>query len=368
LIANYRPEEEHMKAAVCYEFGKPLVIEDLEIDSPPKGYVRVKVAATAICHSDIHMLKGELGQVALPLLTGHESSGYVDMVGPGVESFQKGDHVVITLLKSCGVCENCRTGLPHICSFPWPHAAYMTNKAGQRVNQMVGVGSFSEYTIVHHSQLVRVPDDLPWDRAALLGCGVITGFGAAVNTAGVRALSSVVVVGTGGVGLNSVQGAAFAGAYPVIAVDVLDSKLEAARSFGATHTVNSKKVDPIQAVRELTNGRGADYVLVTVGSVKAMEQGFFMSGPRGLTVMVGLVGEGKLSLAPHDFLLLERRLTSSQMGSTNFAVQVPKLVELYKAGKLKLDELISGHFKLDQINEAIAEVERGEALRNIIMF
>jgi Zn-dependent alcohol dehydrogenase len=232
---------------------------------------------------------------------------------------------------------------------------------------MTRTATFAEYAIVDESQVVQVPKEMPIDRAALLACGVITGFGAVVNRARVEALSSVVVVGTGGVGLNSIQGAAFSGAYPIIAVDISDSKLEAARAFGATHTVKASDKDAVKTVQQLTSGRGADYVFVTVGSTAAVQQGFSMSGPRGMTVVVGIPPRGEtLTLPP--FLPGERMLTSSSMGTTRLSVDVPKLVALYQAGRLKLDELITARYPLEEINKAIESVERGEALRNVIVF
>lgn len=359
-----------MKAAICYEFGKPLVVEEVDIDTPQKGEVKVKLAATAICHSDIHDIRGELGG-EVPFIGGHESAGYVDEVGEGVTSVKTGDTVVVSLLSSCGNCRYCRTGRPHMCSAMWPleKESRIRGKKGQYIRKSVRVGGFAEYVIVHESQLVKVPGDMPMDRAALLACGVITGFGAVVNRAKVEVLSSCVIIGTGGVGLNAVQGAAISGAYPIIAVDISDEKLKAAKEFGATHTVNSAKKDAVEAVRELTDGVGADYVFVTVGSVAAILQGVNMSGPRGMTVIVGLPKfTDTITLSPLFFIKDERVLTGSYMGTTNLQADIPRMIELYKAGILKLDELITGRYSLDQINEAIESVEKGEALRNVIMF
>ncbi len=359
-----------MKAAICYEFGKPLVVEEVDIDTPQKGEVKVKLAATAICHSDIHDIRGELGG-EVPFIGGHESAGYVDEVGEGVTSVKTGDTVVVSLLSSCGNCRYCRTGRPHMCSAVWPldKESRIRGKNGQYIRKSVRVGGFAEYVIVHESQLVKVPGDMPMDRAALLACGVITGFGAVVNRAKVEVLSSCVIIGTGGVGLNAVQGAAISGAYPIIAVDISDEKLKAAKEFGATHTVNSAKKDAVEAVRELTDGVGADYVFVTVGSVAAILQGVNMSGPRGMTVIVGLPKfTDTITLSPLFFIKDERVLTGSYMGTTNLQADIPRMIELYKAGILKLDELITGRYSLDQINEAIESVEKGEALRNVIMF
>jgi len=365
-----REKEVLMRAAVCYEFGKPLVVEEVDMDPPQKGEVKVRLVATAICHSDIHSLRGDF-RSNLPIVAGHESAGHVEEVGEGVTLVKPGDGVVVSLLASCGQCLYCRTGLPHLCEADWPlkKESRLRNKKGQRLTTMAKVGGFAESVIVHESQLVKIPQEMPMDRAALLACGVITGFGAVVNHAQVKPLSSVVVVGTGGVGLNVVQGAAFSGARPIIAVDMLDNKLKAARAFGATHTLNAGQDDAIKAVQQLTSGRGADYVFVTVGSTAAIRQGFSMSSRRGMTVIVGLPpAKESVSLSPFELVTGERTLTGCWMGTTRLSLDIPRLVDLYQAGRLKLDELITGRYPLDQINQAIEAVEKGEALRNVIIF
>ena len=358
-----------MKAAVCYKPGEPLVIEDLEIDPPGPNEVKVKVAATAVCHTDIHVIRGEL-PFSFPVVVGHESAGYVDEVGEGVTSLVPGDRVVASLLISCGKCLPCRNGRPHLCEAEWARTIKppYTNKKGEAVNQAFNIGSFAEYTVLHESQCAKIPADMPLDRASLLACGVITGFGAVVWRARPEVSSSCVVIGAGGVGLNSIQGAALCGAHPIIAVDINESKLEAAKVFGATHVINSNNEDPIAAVQARTGGRGADYVFVTAGSVQAVEQGVSMSGPRGMTVLVGLPKYGeKAAFAPNIFIRDERVLTGSYMGSTNLQQDIPRLVTLYQAGKLKLDQLITKRYMLEDINEAIDAVTKGKALRNIIM-
>jgi Zn-dependent alcohol dehydrogenase len=362
-------QEENVKAAVCYELGKPLVVAEVDIDPPGLGEVKVKIAATAICHSDIHMFKGEL-PFKPPLVGGHESAGYVDKLGKGVTEFKPGDRVLISLMANCGKCKYCLTGRSWQCNAVWPLAeeARMHDKKGRDLLQPFRIGSFAEYNIVHKSQLVKIPDEIPLDSAALLACGVITGFGAVVNRAKVEPMQSCVIIGVGGVGLNSVQAARISGAYPVIAVDVADSKLKAARAFGATHTVNATKGDPVKEVQALTDG-GADFAFITVGSVAAIAQGLFMCGPRGMTVIVGLPQfKDTLQVPPFIFIKDERVLTGSYMGSTRYQTEIPKLVALYKAGILKLDELITARFPLEDINHAIELVEKGKALRNVIMF
>ena len=357
-----------MKAAVCYEFGKPLVIEDVTLDPPQHGEVRVRLGATAVCHSDIHVVRGELGGKP-PLVPGHESAGWVDAVGEGVTLVKPGDQVVLTMVPSCGRCMMCVAGHPHLCEAKWPLSteSRLHNKKGQALAHMTRTASFAEYAVVDQSQLAVVPKDLPIDRAALLACGVITGFGAVVNRAQVRPMQSVVVIGCGGVGLNSVQGASVAGANPIIAVDVADNKLAAAKTFGATHGVRADASDAVEQVKQLTHGRGADYVFVTVGSTSAAQQGFLMTGPRGMLVEVGLPPRGATITVP-GFMMGERMVTSSNMGSTKIAVEIPRLVELYRSGRLKLDELITARYPLERINEAMDAVVRGEALRNVIMF
>jgi S-(hydroxymethyl)glutathione dehydrogenase/alcohol dehydrogenase len=330
----------------------------------------VKLAATAICHSDIHAIRGELHEKA-PVVAGHESAGYIEEVGKDVTSVKRGDPVVVSLLVSCGKCLYCRTGRSHMCNATWPldSEVRLHNKKGQGLPQGFRIGTFAEYVIVSESQVVKIPADMPLDSAALLACGVITGFGAVVNRAKVEPMSACVIIGAGGVGLNSIQGAALSGAYPVIAVDVLDEKLAAAKKFGATHGVNAKKVDPVEGVKKLTGGRGADYVFVTVGNAKAIEQGVAMSAPRGMTLIVGLPGfKDTISFSPFVFIKEERTLTGSFMGTTELHTEIPKLIELYKAGKLKLDELITGRYPIEKINEAIESVMKGQALRNVIIF
>lgn len=362
-----------MKAAICYEFGKPLVIEDVEIEAPKKDEVKVRLVATAICHSDIHLIRGEMGHdIPLPLVAGHECAGYVEEIGDSVQSVKAGDPVIASLIKYCGKCRYCISGLPHLCEYQFSleSVKHLRNSKGQRLGCIAGMSGFVEQTIVHESQVIAVPKDMPLDRAALLACGVITGLGAVINRAQVTPNSSVVVIGTGGVGLNAIQGASISGAYPIIAVDIFDNKLKTARDFGATHTVNSKHEDAIKVILELTSGRGAEYVFITVGNTNAIKQGFEISGCRGMTVIVGMA-TGTISINPNDFVVpgkAERVLTGCGMGSTNPKIQIPKLVALYQSGRLKLDELITGRYPLKNINEAIAEVEKGQAIRNVIMF
>jgi Zn-dependent alcohol dehydrogenase len=314
-----------MKAAVCYEFGKPLVIEELSLRPPRSDEVKVKVAATAICHSDIHDMHGDFGG-KLPFVGGHETAGHVEDAGAGVTCVKLGDPVIGSLLEACGKCFYCVTGMPYFCEtkVTYDVEGTLENQKGEGVIQKARVGGFAEYVLVHESQLVKIAEDFPMDLASLLACGVTTGFGAVVNRAKVPPLSSVVVIGTGGVGLNAVQGALVCGANPIIAVDILDSKLDRAREFGATHGINAKATDPVAAVKELTGGRGADYAFVTVGSSAALQQAFSMLARRGTAVMVGLppVSDPMLSLPAGEFALTEKTLTGGFMGSICLSVDI----------------------------------------------
>ncbi|MDE0418471.1 MAG: Zn-dependent alcohol dehydrogenase [bacterium] len=359
-----------MKAAVCRAFGEPLVIEDLVLDPPQAGELRVKIAACAICHSDIHYAEGAWGGT-LPAVYGHEAAGEVIEAGPGVGSPGIGDPVIVSLIRSCGDCFYCDQGMPTLCEaeFPVDRGGRLHRKDGTPVLQGLRTGAFAEEVVVHHSQVVAVPRSMPLESASLLACGVITGYGAVASTARMPAGSTCVVIGAGGVGLNSIQGAAICGARQVIAVDVLAEKLESALSFGATATVNGAEDDVGGAVRRLTGGRGADYVFITVGSARAMEEAMDVIRPGGTAVIVGMPAVGETSAFETQAIAgAGQRILGSKMGSTRLRVDVPRLVDLYREGRLKLDELITRTYPLDEINEAIAAVKRGEALRNVIVF
>jgi len=358
-----------VRAAVCRVFGEPLVIEEIRIAAPGPGELRVTMAACAICQSDIHYLEGAWGGT-LPTVYGHEAAGVVAEVGAGVEGFAVGDHVVVTLIRSCGTCDTCSWGEPVLCETPFPLDAQspLTALDGTPIAQGVRTAAFAEQVVVDASQAVVISDEIPFDRAALLACGVITGFGAAVNTAQVRPGSSVVVVGTGGVGLNAVQGAAFAGATTIIAVDVADAKLETARAFGATDTINPTLDDGVERVSALTGGRGADYVIVTVGAQRAVEQGPLLLRRGGTMVIVGMPASGAASIDPGTIANEGQRILGSKMGSSRIVDDIPRLVSLYLEGRLLLDELISGRYPLEQINDAIASASNGTTIRNVIVF
>ena len=358
------------RAAVCRAFGQPLTIEDIELAEPGQGELRVKIKACAICHSDIFYLEGAWGG-QLPAVYGHEAAGIVEAVGPGVTRVKVGDPVVATLIRSCGFCPSCSGGSPVFCEevFPLDRDSPIKDMQGNSLVHGMRIGAFAEHVVVHHSQVEAIPADMPLDVASLIACGVLTGLGAVVNTAEVGAGKSVVVIGCGGVGLNSVQGARLAGASPIIAIDVADSKLEAAKAFGATHAINAKTEDVAARVAQYTHDRKADFVFVTVGVAGAAEQAIGLMRRNGATVLVGMPPSGvRASFDPGWIAADGQRILGSKMGSARLPIDVPKIVELYVAGRLKLDELITARFPFERINEAIASSRAGAALRNVLVF
>lgn len=358
-----------IRAAVCHEFGAPLRVEKVRLRPPGPGEVEVRVSACAICHSDISFAEGAWGGM-LPAVYGHEAAGHVSAVGPGVEGLAPGDPVVVTLIRACGHCTSCGTGAPTNCEAPTDRRnGPISLPDGRAVEHGLDTAAFAEYAVIHHSQVAPIPADLPMDVASLLACGVITGVGAAVNTARIRPGATVVVIGAGGVGLNAIQGAALCGAAVIVAVDMAEEKLAAAREFGATHGLLASTDKPHRALREITGGRGADYVLVTVGSVPAYAQAMRYLAPGGAMVMVGMPPSGaRVEYEPVIVAATNQKMLGSRMGEAVIRRDIPQLVTLYRQGRLKLDELITGRYPLERINEAIAETAAGRARRNVIVF
>ncbi len=362
-----------VKAAVHYEYHKPLEVEEVEIDPPGERDVLIKISATGICHSDIHCKHAEHGERPLPGIGGHEICGYVEEVGKSVTYVKPGDKVISTIIPSgCGHCYYCTIGAPGYCEtnrIALVVPGRYTNKKEQRITQWQSyMAGFAEYTVVPEPNVVKVPKDFRDDLAALISCCVISGFGAVLYRAKVQPNRSVAVIGTGGVGLNAIQGAKFVGAFPIIAVDVLDSKLETAEVFGATHTVNSKKVDMVKEVINLTYGRGADYVIMGVAGLDLLRKGWDMSAPNGTTCVIGHgAGEKMVNFEPVEFCM-GRTLTGSAMGGIRSRFDIPRIIELYQHGLLKLDELVSGHYKFGSINEAFDSMEKGNVIRNVLTF
>jgi S-(hydroxymethyl)glutathione dehydrogenase / alcohol dehydrogenase len=359
-----------MKAAVCRAFKQPLAIEEVRLAGPGPGEVGVRIAACAICHSDILFIEGAWGG-DLPAVFGHEAAGIVEEVGVGVHAFAPGDHVVVTLLRSCGHCHFCSRGERPLCEskLPLDLRSPLSAADGSALRQGLRTGGFAEQVVVHASQLAAIPRTVPLESAALLACGVITGLGAVLNTAAIRPGAHIATIGTGGVGLNCVQGAAIGGAGANIAIDLSDRKLAAARALGASHTVNPGREDAGAVVRSLTAGRGADYVFVAAGSAAAIEQGARLLRRGGTLVVVGMTAEGvQVRLDALDLADNALRILGSKMGSVRMPHDVQMLADWYLQGRLKLDELISARYPLERINEAIASAAGGAALRNVITF
>ena len=362
-----------MKAAVLYEPFTPLVVEELDLESPRAGEVLVKLAASGVCHSDLHYIKGDR-EHPMPVVLGHEGSGVVEEIGPGVSYAKPGDPVVLSFVPSCGRCRYCLKGRQNLCQARYGLRGSLLDgtrrlrKGHQEISHFNGLSTFGEYAVVPEDSLVLVREDAPLDKVALIGCGVPTGVGAVIHTARVQPGSKVVVLGAGGVGLNVIQGAALAGAESIIAVDIHGTKLEHSLQFGATHLVNGATQDVVEAVAEITRGEMADYAFEVIGSTLAINQALGTTKRGGVTVAVGVAPTGaELTIDP-DFLHQDRVLMGCTYGSCYPRADMPMLVDLYMAGKLKLDELISRTFNLDDINEAFDLLDRGEVARSIIEY
>lgn len=356
-----------IKAAVCREFGKPLQIEDIQLAAPKQGEIEVTLDACAICHSDISYADGAWGGT-LPAVYGHEAAGRISALGDGVKNLKIGDTVVVTLIRACGQCPNCSQGKPVICSTSNEDKGPLKDAHGEPLEQAMNSGAFAEKVVVDQSQVVVVPDDMPLDAASLIACGVITGVGAVVNAANIRAGQDVVVIGAGGVGLNAIQGARIAGARRIIAVDMNAEKLEIAKEFGATDGVLGTGENPWKdAIDKM--GKGADAVIVTVGAIPAYDAAPRYLAPGGKVIIVGMPPSDALSqYEPGILAAIGQGMIGSKMGDAVIKRDIPWMVDLYQQGRLKLDELISGHWSLDQINEAIADTKTGTAKRNVIVF
>jgi len=357
-----------IKAAVCHAFNEPMVIEEVELRAPQAGEVEVSIDAVAVCHSDISLWQGGFGG-ATPAVFGHEAAGIVTALGAGVKGLELGDSVAVTLIRACGECPSCGSGHPTVCENPGDGKnSPLSTPQGDAMWQALFTGAFAEKVVVDQSQLVKIPADMPKDAAALMSCGVITGVGAAVNTANIRPGQNVVVIGAGGVGLNAIQGARLAGAARIVAVDMNPGKLEAAKEFGATHGVLAEG-KPFKEVQKIFGGRGADAVLVTVGVASVYDLAPRYLANRGKVVMVGMPHFGQMaSYSPLLMADMGQSIVGSKMGDVVIKRDIPWMVDLYSQGRLKLDELITGRWPLEQVNEAIADTMAGHARRNVIVF
>ncbi len=359
-----------MKAAVLREVDRPLEVEEVQIDKPGPREILVRTGATGVCHSDLHFVEG-LYAIAMPAILGHEAAGTVEAVGDLVTYVKPGDRVIFCLSVFCGHCERCLSGRPVLCSrtdvVRRPDDPPRLSQGEEPLTQMALLGSFAEHMLVHENSVVKVDDDLPFEQLALIGCGVTTGLGAALNTAKVEPGSTVAVIGCGGVGLNIIQGARLAGALRIIAVDAVETKLGMAMEFGATDVVDASSGDVAKRIRDLTGG-GVDYSFEAIGKKETAEQAFSMLRFGGTATIVGMIPEGtKIELDGPSFLR-EKRIQGSSMGSNRFRTDMPRYIEFYKQGRLKLDELVTQRLKLDQVNDAFADMKQGHVARSVITF
>lgn len=357
-----------MRAAVCREFGAPLSLESVTLAEPGASEIEVDVRAVAICHSDIFYADGAWGG-ELPAVYGHEAAGVVTKAGSRVRGIAVGDHVCVTLMRSCGTCPACTRSHTSECDQDWDKTGSpLSDCNGNRVVKAMNSGAFAERVVVDPSQCVVIPDDIGFDVASLISCGVITGVGAVINTANVRPGDKVAVIGAGGVGLNAIQGARIAGASTIIAIDLLAEKLDAAKEFGASHGIAAGDSDVADQVRALTDGRGVDYVFVTVGAPVAFQSAPELLVKGGAMVIVGMPPVGTvLNYEPVDLADRSTRYLGSSMGQSNIGRDIPWLIDLYRQGRLKLDELITRRWAFDEINDAMADTKKGLARRNVIM-
>ena len=364
-----------MKAAVMREANKPLSIEDVTISKPGPREVLVRLKAIGVCHSDVHFWDGNF-PTEMPVILGHESAGVVEQVGSMVSAVKPGDHVISILSPFCGVCEYCVTGHMSVCHTVngaqfkrGPDEAPRLMIGKEKVGQFLNLSSFAEQILVHENALCVIDKDMPLDRACLIGCGVITGVGSVFHSAQVEPGSTVAVVGCGGVGLAAINGAAIAGASRIIAVDLSDEKLQLAVRFGATDTVNRGKVNAVEAVKEITKG-GVHYSFECVGLKQTTEQAYHMLRPRGVATIIGMISPGvNIEIPGIELLVTEKRLQGAVMGSNRFRIDFPRFVDLYRQGKLHLDDLISDRIGMDGITAAMQNLKanKGTVARQVVV-
>lgn len=367
-----------VKAAVLPAMLQPLEIrDDIEVEAPHAGEVKVRVAASGVCHSDLSMQNGTMFPNC-PIVLGHEGAGVVEEVGEGVTTVKPGDHVMISWVAQCGECFFCQRGQGNLCEKANAALASgglldgtprMTSQ-GAPLYQMAASGTFSEVTIIPEWGAVKLPDDLDLRVAALIGCGVLTGMGAALNTAKIAPGDTVAVLGCGGVGLNVIQGARIAGAAQIIAIDMNETKLALAKQLGATHAINAAQADSVSQVGGLTEERGADVAFEVIGMQQTIDQVITMTRRGGQAILVGVP---KMDVNVHvpaflGLVLQEKTIKGCWYGSSNVHADVPKLIGLYRRGDLKLDELISREITLDQVNEAFEAMQTGEIARSVIVY
>src|SRR5580692_346184 len=364
-----------IEAAIFRKPHEPLTIEKIELDEPMPREVLVRTVATGVCHSDLHVVDG-VGRWPLdrPIVLGHEGAGIVEAVGRDVTTVKPGDHVVACLSGFCGTCPQCLSGHPNVCSNSNGTVQRKDSEAprlslgGQPVRQFINISSYAEKMLLHENSIVKIDPEIPLDKAALVGCGVLTGVGAALRSAGLEAGQTVAVYGCGGVGLSIVQGARIGGARQIIAVDQFEAKREMALRVGATHFVNSAEDDPVKAVKALTGGLGVDHSFEAVGNAKLVRQAIESLAIRGTATIVGVLPPDATIEFPWMAIRPECKVQTSRMGSNRFRSDIPHYLEFYKQGRLDLDAMVTKQGRLDDINEAFRAMKAGEVARTVLKF
>jgi NDMA-dependent alcohol dehydrogenase len=361
------------RAAIMTGVGQPVTVDEVELAPPKRNEALIRVEAAGVCHSDLHTIQGII-EKPFPIVAGHEGAGVVVEVGEGTTLVKPGDHVILSWVPDCGRCHYCITGRPNLCDNRAPYAAGTLADGtvrfqwkGQPTWHWAGVSCMSEYTVVPETGAIPIPKELPLDRMALVGCAVMTGVGSVINTARAEPGSTIAVFGVGGVGLNVIQGAVLANAGKIIAVDVLPNKLELARQFGATHTVNAREGDPVQQIRDLTGGAGADYAIEAIGRPETARQAFLSIRKGGKAIAIGIGAPGAEIPIPTQWLVYgERTLCGCFYGSARVRLEFERMIRFYLDGRLRLDELITRHYRLEEINEAFRAMEAGEVARSVL--
>jgi NDMA-dependent alcohol dehydrogenase len=364
------------RAAVIVEPGKPFEIEELDLDGPREGEVLIRYTHAGLCHSDLHVMNGDF-TARLPMVGGHEGAGIIEEIGPGVTRVAPGDHVVCSFIPNCGVCRWCASGQQAICDWGatilegyLPGERFPMTGARGNYGAMCMIGTFSQYGTIHQNSVVKVDDDLPLDKAVLVGCGVTTGWASAVYAADVQPGETVIIYGIGGIGVNAVQGAAHAGAANIIAVDPLQNKRDKAMEVGATHTASNND-EAAALAQQLTNGVGADKAIITVGVVKEPEvtAGFHATRKGGLVLITGMgpLMDLNVQLPGTIMALFKKTVKGTLFGDANPTSDIPKILGLYKAGRIKLDELITRTYSLEEVNQGYEDLEAGKNVRGVIV-
>jgi NDMA-dependent alcohol dehydrogenase len=365
------------RAAILWGLDQEWSVEDVELDDPREGEILVKLAASGLCHSDEHLVTGDI-PIPFPVVGGHEGAGVVVQLGPGVTDVEVGDHVVMAFIPSCGKCRYCTSGKANLCDLggaiilgPQLDGTYRFHAREQDIGQMCILGTFSPYTVVHQDSVVKIGKDIPLDKAALVGCGVTTGFGSAVNTGQVQPGDVVVVMGCGGIGSNAIQGARIAGARAIVAIDPVEMKRESAQQFGATHTAGSVG-DAWNIVSEMTRGQLADTVILTTdvaeGAYVAEALSLCGKGGRVVITAIGHPDETDVTMSLFELTLYEKQVLGSLFGSSNPRVAIPQILELYRNGQMMLDELITKTYKLEDINQGYQDMRDGKTIRGVIVY